>query len=100
MKRETDTAKAPRWTTVARLVCLWLSLGATLQAATTPNPNMMAISPGQTVDGVLEASDDRTRLEDGSFADNYVLTLATAQTVTIDMSSDTFETYLLVFNDE
>ncbi|MDA1313323.1 MAG: hypothetical protein O2968_08315 [Acidobacteria bacterium] len=98
MKRETDTAKAPRWTTVARLVCLWLSLGATLQAATTPNPNMMAISPGQTVDGVLEASDDRTRLEDGSFADNYVLTLATAQTVTIDMSSDTFETFLVVFD--
>ena len=89
-KRETGTVKAPRWITAARSVGVWLLFGAALQAAT------MSISLGQTINGVLEASDDRTRLGDGSFADNYELTLTTAQTVTIEMNSSTFDTFLFV----
>ena len=91
-KRETGTVKAARWITAARSVGVWLLFGAALQAATTP------ISLGQTVDGVLEASDDRTRFGDGSFADNYELTLTTAQTVTIEMGSSAFDTFLFVYD--
>ena len=96
MKRETGTVKAPRWITAARSVGVWLLFSATLQATTTPNPNQTPISLGQTVNGVLEASDARTRAGDGSFADNYQLTLTTAQTVTIEMSSSAFDTFLIL----
>ena len=98
MKRETGTVKAPPWITAARSVGVWLLFGATLQATTTPNPNQQTvdISLGQTVNGVLEASDVRSRAGDGSFADNYQLTLTTAQTVTIEMSSSAFDTFLIV----
>ena len=67
-----------------------------LYGSTPPGPSAQPISVGQTVSGTLTSSDARTPAGDGSFADNYQLTLTTAQTVTIEMSSSAFDTFLVV----
>lgn len=51
-----------------------------------------AIAVGQTVTGSLLTTD--CTLSDGSYADVYRLTIATGQTVVVDMSSTAFDTYL------
>ena len=56
------------------------------------------IAVGQTRTGNLEVSDDRSRLNEFRYADNYRLTLGSAQTVRIVMKSATFDSYLAVFN--
>ncbi len=100
MKREAGAAKGRRRIAAARSVAVSLLLGTALQAGITPKPDPMPISLGQIVNGVLEASDDRTRFEDGSFADNYELTLDTPQTVIIEFRSIAFDSFLSVFDSE
>lgn len=51
---------------------------------------------GQTIQGSLTAAD--CQLDDGTFADFYVFTGTATQTVTIDMSSGMFDTYLGLAN--
>jgi hypothetical protein len=52
------------------------------------------LNVGGTVTGSLTADD--CRLADGSFADRWTLTLASATTVRLDLMSDAFDAYLLV----
>jgi hypothetical protein len=54
------------------------------------------ISVGQTIEGQLTTSD--CLLDDDTPADLYRLTLNTARTIQIDMSSGSFDTYLVLFN--
>jgi serine protease Do len=60
-------------------------------SATTP---LTAIAVGQTLTGALGATD--CLLGNGSSADLYGLTVATARSVQIDMTSTTVDAYLLV----
>lgn len=57
-------------------------------------PAPRAVSVGQTLDGTLTTEDPA--LEDDSFADEYVLRGRRGQTVTIDMKSEAFDSFLSI----
>lgn len=56
------------------------------------------LSLGATESGTLGTGDCVTA--DGSWMDRYQFSLTSARTVTIDLMSDTFDTYLYLFNSE
>ena len=67
-------------------------------AATEDDPCTVgtSIAVNQTINGSLESTD--CKLDDGSYADIYVLNVTTTATVRIDMTSGVFDTYLLLAN--
>lgn len=51
---------------------------------------------GEDVEGVLEASDNRSVVGDGTYADYYLLEVTEPQTVTITLRSSAFDAYLIL----
>ncbi|WP_455383022.1 hypothetical protein, partial [Salinispira pacifica] len=54
-----------------------------------------AISPGSSVEGSLEATDEQV---DGRFSDRYVLTGQAGQSVTFTLNSESFDAYLVLID--
>lgn len=67
---------------------LFLAFAATALAATAQTP----ISPGQTVRGTLSASD--RMLDDGSYADVYVMQAEAGQPYTVTLRSSDFDAFV------
>ncbi len=65
-----------------------------------PAKSPALLTVGQTVNGVLEATDNRTILGDGSLADYFDLNVPSAQTLTITLRSTAFDAYLVVVDVE
>ena len=68
------------------------SASARTLAPTGPCDTAVAIVYGQTVAGALSSAD--CRLDDGSYADFYAFSGTAGQQVTINLSSDAFDSYL------
>jgi len=56
-----------------------------------------SVSVGETVSGTLASGD--CQLGDGSYADRWLLVLASTTAVQIDMTSNDFDTYLILSDD-
>jgi hypothetical protein len=68
---------------------------AMITVSVDPCVSNVTISPGQTLTGMLEATD--CPLDDGSFVDLFKLTLPMNARVQIDLTSTAFDPYLLLF---
>ena len=71
------------------------SYALTLSIQNTNCPST-PISVGQTINGTLSVSD--CRLSDDSIFDSYTFSGTAGQSISISMTSATFDTYLLLFN--
>lgn len=70
--------------------------GSYTLSADVGNPE---IGPNQTIVGILDSSDPANPLLSGSFSDDYLLTDITAgQALTINVNSNSFDTYLYILD--
>lgn len=77
---------------------LWLVIAVLFLAAPVWSQTIRTITPGQTTSGVLGKADDR--LDDGSYYHIYRLPGRRGDQFTVSLTSDRFDTYLIVIDDD